>query len=97
MAGEEEQQVVARAEPQECSRWAVIGLLACVAVALDCLGACQMINLEHTTSPCLGLLVGYLLLLLGLFVSAACIFLADELLSGDDPYGEMYIDRLLSL
>jgi hypothetical protein len=85
MAGEEEQLVVARAEPQECSRWAAICLLGCAAVTLVCVGL----------YPSLPFLVGYPLLMLGLFVSALSIAFLYEQLTGGNPYGEMSIDMFL--
>ena len=97
MAGVAEQLVVARAEPEECSRWALICLMGCAAVTLVCVSLYLLSNREETTSPSMDFLLRYLLFVLGLFVSAVFLSYLYEQLTGGDPHGEMTIDRLLSL
>ena len=103
MAGEGEELLVATAaaEPDECSRWAMIGLLGCVGMLLVCIFFFFMlINYRDVASlryPVLVFLLAFLLLLLGLFFCSISIIMIQERCSGNPVEERFLVDILLLL
>jgi hypothetical protein len=99
MANNVEQAVVARAEPSECSRWAVIFLLACAGVTIVCFSLYLFGNLDCLPPlvDILGLLLVLLLLAVGFSLFFLSLMLIIEQYSGGDLYGVMTVDWLLTL
>jgi hypothetical protein len=95
MANDVEQALVATAEPQECSRWAVIFLLSSVGATIVCFSL--YVRTLYGSESLVGLLLAMLLTALGsLPFSLALIFVLEHY-SGGNPYGVMSVDRLLSI
>ena len=102
MAGEGEELLVATAaaEPDECSRWAMIGLLGCVGLLLVCIFCFMLINYRDVASlryPVLAFLLAFLLLLLELFFCSISIIMIQERCSGNPVEERFLVDILLLL
>jgi hypothetical protein len=93
MAGEEQLLVAAtaKAEPEECSRWAVTCLLGGAGAALLCFSFYLVMN----ESEIMVFFVGAPMMFLGLFLAVLCLVSSLELCTGGDPYGRMSVDDLL--
>ena len=95
--GEQEQLVAtAKAEPRECSRWAIICLLGCAGVMLFGLAIYMLEDFESGPAPFLVLLLALLLMPAGGLCLAEFLILVCEQYSGGNPAGVMNVDRLLS-
>ena len=95
--GEQEQLVAtAKAAPRECSRWAMICLLACGTVTLLGLAFYLTEDFESCPAPSIVLLLSLLFSLGGFYFCALCIIFVCEQFSGGNPAGVMNVDRLLS-
>lgn len=75
MAGNEQELLVATAEPEECSRWVIICLLGCAGATVFGVSVFAFRNSNHLN---LAALARFVLVLLGYFHSAACVILLIE-------------------
>lgn len=96
--GEQEQLLVvtATAEPDECSRWAMICLLGCGSVTLLGLAFYLTEDFESCPAPSIVLLLSLLFSAVGFYFCALCIILVCEQFSGGNPAGVMNVDRLFT-
>jgi hypothetical protein len=103
MANNVQQAVVATAEPQECSRWAVIFLLGSAGATIVCFTLCLLVGQVGSLDslpPLLGLLgppLAMLFMLVGISLFSLGFILFTEQFTGGNPYGVMNVDWLLSL
>jgi hypothetical protein len=84
----DEEQLAARAEPAECSRWAMTCLLGCVGAALTCLSRC-VVEASH--------LLGLFVHLLGIGFFGLCLACVVERFDDDNTYPRIaVVDGFLS-